>query len=341
MTEPSFLLSQFISIIIDRMQDADEGEVIEEIVEEVLDGNNWNSLILNEALDEEVKERIFDALVSSDKIVGILIVPTFVLEVSSMEPMLRKAIQTLTNLHTISMGLALTESEAERILSILRMSPTLKQIILFLGKCSDGIARPLAKYLRESATLTVLSLNWAPLLQETDLSTISQDGFASICKGIGECASLTSLVLDQPPTNNEEANVAARSIALAIAKSKSLLGAGVSRRYREFLGKVRASLALAPIVQNFDLCVHERENETDDVLVLFFCRDIPWKPLLSQNMPLSLWPHILCKANTWNHYVSHSPLDALFFLMKEKNDVLLQNVRRRKIRKRKRGQFYS
>lgn len=54
-------------------------------------------------------------------------------------------------------------------------------------------------------------------------------------------------------------------------------------------------------------------------------------------------PLILEKANNWTAEpmecwsvkARHSPLDAVYFLVKEKCDVLLQNVRRR-IRKRKR-----
>lgn len=62
-----------------------------------------------------------------------------------------------------------------------------------------------------------------------------------------------------------------------------------------------------------------------------------WKMLLPKNFPLALWPYFLAKTNTWNGYTSHTPLDALFFLTREQ----LQNVRRRKIRKRKRFQFSS
>lgn len=102
------------------MEDDNEGQVVEEIVAEVLDHNNWSSLILDKPLNKEEEERIFNALVvSSNKILSVLIAPTYVLEVRSMEPMLRKAVTALPNLTTINMGLALTEPEAERIISIL------------------------------------------------------------------------------------------------------------------------------------------------------------------------------------------------------------------------------
>lgn len=80
-------------------------------------------------------------------------------------------------------------------------------------------------------------------------------------------------------------------------------------------------------------------QDGDDDAYLEVKRNTPWKSLVPQDVPLSLWPRILVKANTWRSQTSHSHLDALFFLMREKNDVLLQNVRKRKIRKRKRFQI--
>lgn len=104
-----------------------------------------------------------------------------------------------------------------------------------------------------------------------------------------------------------------------------------------FLMMVWNALLLTLPVQNFDLVFHRLENSS--VAFLALNRNAPWKPLLSRNVSLALWPLILAKANTWTKEHSHGPLDALFFLLREKNDVLFQNVRRRKIRKRKRYQM--
>jgi hypothetical protein len=216
----------------------------------------------------------------------------------------------------------------------------LSQIRLRLRYCTDGMAKPLAKYIGESSTLRTLELNWAPAVVETnDSSPMSQAGFSSICEGIGKSTYLHALVLSHTPDDDEEADMAARSVALALSKSKSLNGSGVTPvtpRNRTFLEKVRSSLVLTPTVQNFDVCV--RENEDERSALLFLDRNVPWKPLLSKDIPLALWARILAKANTWNQYVSHTPLDALYFLIREKNDVLLHNVHCRKIQKRrKRG----
>jgi hypothetical protein len=342
MAEHGFALSWLVDAVLDRIEEGDGGQV-EEITAAVLNDNNWNTLLPDTLLNGETEERIFEALVSSNKIISILIPSSDVAEVSHVKDLLQKAIPAMHSLKSTCIVGTLTETEAEEILSALLMSPTLNEMRVRLAYCTDGIVKPLVKYLREASTLKTLELNWETNLQDTDLSPVSQDGFASICVGIGENASLSLLHLVEAPADEEDANMAARSVALAMANSKSLDGAGSRLEKRAFLDKVRTFLALVPAVQNFDLCVREGQGGTAVALALG--RGNPWKPLLSKNIPLALWPRILAKANAWNrhfsnHYVSHGPLDALFFLMREKNDVLLQNVRRRKIRKRKRGQFY-
>lgn len=71
---------------------------------------------------------------------------------------------------------------------------------------------------------------------------------------------------------------------------------------------------------------------------LLFDRDPWWKRYLAEMdaIPLKLLPHVLEKADNWKCDTSHSHLDVLYYLVKEKHTVLLQNVHRRRIRKRKR-----
>jgi hypothetical protein len=322
------------------MQNQDEN--VEEVVSAVLDANNsWRGLILNASLNGGTEESIFEALLSSNKITSLYIPPYSVKE--EVSSMLGKAIPGLPNLRRVDIALALNEREAESMFTILRTCPTLTEITACLGHCTDGIAKPLSKYLRESVTLRNLGLDFGTL----DLpwqTAVSHTGFASICDGIGRCSSLRALCVSQPPFNDEEANdIDARSLALAMAKSKSLIGAGVKLTSQSFIEKVRGFLVRTPTVQNFDVCI--RKGRKGYTVALELCRE--WKPLLTKNITPALWPLILAKANTWHQRlsyrllrVSHSELDALFLLVREKNDALLQNVRR-KIRKRKRTKFYS
>jgi hypothetical protein len=88
------------------------------------------------------------------------------------------------------------------------------------------------------------------------------------------------------------------------------------------------------VVRNHNISFRALSKRTqDDSLV--FDRNPWWKRLLAtDDLPLSLWSLFLEKADTWKCDASHSHLDVLYFLLREKNTLLLQNVRRRRIRKR-------
>ena len=96
------------------------------------------------------------------------------------------------------------------------------------------------------------------------------------------------------------------------------------------------NMLLFEIITLVSECISNRTQ--DDSLV--FDRNPWWKRLLAMDdLPLSLWSLFLEKADTWKCDASHSHLDVLYFLLREKNTLLLQNVRRRRIRKRKRYGF--
>ena len=94
-------------------------------------------------------------------------------------------------------------------------------------------------------------------------------------------------------------------------------------------------------IQRFKICCFRSESSESTTLVIR--RNHWWKRLMAMDHQfdgrLSLWPHILKKADTWKRETSHSHLDVLYHLLKEKHTVVLQNVRRRRIRKRKRYGF--
>jgi hypothetical protein len=167
--------------------------------------------------------------------------------------------------------------------------------------------------------------------------TMSQAALRTIWEGISESRSLKGFAVFIPPVTSD-LDVAAECIATAMAKSSSLEFCLFDIEHARTLAvKVEHALMSMDPIKNFDLCFRIREGERFRELILN--RNAPWKPLLSQTVPLALWPRILAKTNAWKDEASHSPLDALYFLLCEKNDVLLQNVRRRKIRKRKRFQM--
>lgn len=104
------------------------------------------------------------------------------------------------------------------------------------------------------------------------------------------------------------------------------------------MDRVCQALSCTNAVKNFDLCFRK---EGGGVMLQITRGTCPFKQVLSQNVPLGLWPRILAKANTWTLEDSHSPLDYVFLLAKEKNDVMFraaaaQQRRTKKLSGRKR-----
>jgi hypothetical protein len=122
-----------------------------------------------------------------------------------------------------------------------------------------------------------------------------------------------------------------------VSECTSLDKIWINSDYGNFAELLCSSLVRTEAALNFEVCFHREEGAEQSKL--FLNRDAPWKSLLSDNIPLSLWPLILARTNVLTEEDSRRPLDIIHFLTKEKNDVLLQNVRRRRIRKRKRFQF--
>jgi hypothetical protein len=228
----------------------------------------------------------------------------------------------------------LTKTQAERICCIL-CTRSLDTVGFHVGDA--GIAKPLAKYLRESVTLQRLGLAWSKTNEEDEgEENISRSAMTTIFDAVGESRSLEFIQLLRPHVSGDAAFVA-KLLASAITKSPSLEEVESVGSDQEFLRMIQSALKYTEAVRDFDLCFSVCEEE-QNVTTLKLERNCRWKQVLSQNVRLALWPRILAKTKTWNT-TSHSSLDALFFLTKEKSDVLLQNVHRRKIRKRKRFQF--
>lgn len=93
-------------------------------------------------------------------------------------------------------------------------------------------------------------------------------------------------------------------------------------------------------LKNFDLFFRRYYN--DDYKGRWWTkleRSTPFNQVLPLGILLGLWPWTLARANKTTLFDSHSSLDFVFFLLKEKNDVFFQNIRLRLIRKRKQFHF--
>jgi hypothetical protein len=70
-------------------------------------------------------------------------------------------------------------------------------------------------------------------------------------------------------------------------------------------------------------------NDDGDNILILNCHTWLKQHLMDMGtVLLNLLPLILQKADRWKFDTGHSHLDILFFLLKEKNPILLQNVRR-------------
>lgn len=97
------------------------------------------------------------------------------------------------------------------------------------------------------------------------------------------------------------------------------------------MDQVCRALSGTDAVKKFELSFRRRTGtdlgEGGEDLVI--TRTTPWKRLLAfDDLPLKVWSLIPFETRAWNGQTSHSSLDALFLLMREKSAVLLQNVKR-------------
>lgn len=334
-------LDAVIDMVRGRMVDNNDNNV-ENAVEGVVEGRRvlWDTLEINEPPIGPFEERVFDKLITTPYLTSITL--RWTLNASDAIVLLRKVTESSMReqLSQILLGFEMTQAQAEMCMSMLQAVPSLKVLTICFAHCSNQVARPLGNFLRQSTCLEQLYLVWTKSFIDEPHDPIipmPETCMQEICDGIQQSTSLRILLTADSP---HDAQTASTLLAGAVGNSQSI--AGIGSLERDFAILMRNSLQQMSCVKNFDLCLKVQEfASAPNSLGFELVRDAPWKPLLSQDVPLSYWPRIMAKANGWNKMTSHQPIDVLFFLLKEKNDVLLQNVRRRKIRKRRRYQMSS
>jgi hypothetical protein len=172
-------------------------------------------------------------------------------------------------------------------------------------RCYDDVMSALARFLagssREDSSLVIIDMRFFNL-------HVSQAAFASLCDGIAESA-----VLNVTPggADVEEANLETTAESLARAISESSL---------EEVTILGTSLPLAlrrtTCVRDLDFAFSHIGNDTRRIRI-----NRKWKPLLSANTPAGLWHRILAKAHT-SPEMSHGPVGILFYLLREKADLV-------------------
>jgi hypothetical protein len=207
----------------------------------------------------------------------------------------------MTNLYStrISIDSDTSIQHWNALLSLLLTSASLRELrVSFKGGCDAALMSAFAQYVK-AGSIRYLTLCVPSLLSET--------AFASFCKGVAQ-SSLQTLAL----VDNEEAALEtfAECLARAIAES-SLEQVGLDI-------EVRSALSSTTPVKDLDFVfsptVHIYEYPTLKI-------NRKWKHLLSANIPLGMWPHILERAHASTE-TSHGPLGILFRLLRQRPDLV-------------------
>lgn len=170
--------------------------------------------------------------------------------------------------------------------------------------------------------------------------------FKTVCDAVTDSRTLDGIDIVDPPVDEAHWREAAESLANATANCSSFSEIRFYPHRQEaaqrFADRVCHALARTSATTSFDLSfLRGSRYEGRQAVVKCLSRPSPWKPFLSQDIPLNLWPLILAETKFWDwrRSASHKSVDILFSLVKEKCDVLFQNIHRRRIRKRKRYGF--
>lgn len=147
-------------------------------------------------------------------------------DVSASDDTLRNVVSTMQRrLRRIVIATETTEAETETVMSIVQMS-SLSKMTIFFGDTTDGIVTPLNNFLQESTLLENLALSWAKLIalpddhEEDGGGSVSRNAFTSLCDAISASVSLTSIYIHVPPSDYDDARVAAKLLARSKANSK-------------------------------------------------------------------------------------------------------------------------
>lgn len=323
------------------------GHDIQEVADHMFVSHTaWETLSVSDPLQgSDLEEEIFRMVLSHERIKELSISEG--VNTAVLIPLLQRTISDTTNIEHISLiDLPMNAKEAEDIFEIMGRCASIKDFSFFmLTDYDDGVFAAFCRFIRESVSLRRLQL----VADRPGEEGLSLSVFQSICNALNE-SSLERLDIDDLiRRRGEELDTAIQTLANWAVTRPSLKEIVYDPYARGIAGKrLRRALNGTEPAQKFDVCIRQRHvpNRGLDPII-DICRNCCWRRLLSQEVPLNYWPKILAKSNQCTSLSSngkiagHKPRDVVYFLLKEKNGVLLQNVKKRRIRKRKRFQFES
>jgi hypothetical protein len=281
-----------------------------EAIAQYIESSDVKGILLDEApADEEFGHSVSQAVLSNPHFTTIVFWPDDYVAMRDLIPWVSCHGTTLVHLRSL---VKVDITGAERfsmhdwnfLLTLLRTSESLQELEIFLfgrNKREDAVMSAIARYLGGSSLTKFKYIN-------TYLRRVSMTGaaFASLCDGIAE-SSLRELTL---PFDVAHVETAAEFLSRAIVQS-SLEHVDVTSQM------LSALIRTAPVR---DLNFAFSENNEGYLII-----NRKWKPLLSANVPLGLWPHILKRAHA-SPEASHGKAGILFFLLKEKCDLVPRNT---------------
>jgi hypothetical protein len=321
-----------------RQEQNDERATLGEQVHSLLSSNGQlfaeSLLMMDQAPSGETELLVFDALVMRNEITDLMFSPT--LDASFLPPLLSRLDEGTLEMVNLG-GMLLSGSQAIAVFEKL-VNLGLKSLSMFLKKdYCQAVFRSFQHFLQESSVLNLI------LVCPND-DWISTEALQSICLGVLN-SSVRIVVLSGLKVRGDSVERVHEIVAEMILDSSSPIRAiqvdkddalGGTTFSPSFLSRC---LRQHHVIRNHNVSFRALSKRSQDD-TLIFDRNPWWNRLLAvEAVPLNLWSSLLTKADTWKCDASHSNLDVLYFLLREKNTELLQNVRRRRIRKRKRYGF--
>ena len=282
--------------------------------------------------EDSLENRVFNTLMTSPQFNCLAF--HYAIGAGNIPQILHRAFQTMAILKTVGfVQLRMSATEAQDIFQVLGSNiPKLHQIFLQDIIYTNDIVNILTCFLRESS-LRCFQLTCTH--QEGTVG-LSEDMFTSICDALCESENLKNMALLGSPVEDTHTERALKYFANSLVKPSPMKLVHIipTEATGAFtMERVCHALLCTPALRNSNVCFRRSELPQGQQK-LELIRECWWKNVLPQDFSLNIWPLLLAKAGRWKKETSHSPLDILFFLTREKNDLLLQNVRRRRIRRR-------
>ena len=254
---------------------------------------------------EELGRGVSHAIASNSHIKTVIFSPHAYAQTRDLIPWLSAygTLQHMTSLEMVDMHGAdgMSAQDWDFLFQLLSTCTSLKELHVYLNyKCEDAVIHSTARYLGNSCLTKFILLGCI---------SMSDASFHILCNGVAK-SSLRMLILGSNVIRTDHLETAAEYLACAIVKSS-------------FLEEVQCSIPHWALqhttpVKSMDFCFLEIDGSSHWT---HFRISRTWKPLLSTNIPESLWSRILERAHAFPE-TSHGPEGLLYLLLREKPELV-------------------